>query len=230
MWLFEEAAEIPNSIWNLRIRMMKYEQEGEERKGDWFQTFTGKQFYILDPRPEDFCVEDVAHSLSGMARYNAHCRRPNGHIYTVGQHCLIMMRYVITNRVYGTYTHDDDGLIFSAYDALMHEVGEPYTGDRLRPVKLSLPHHEKDWTLVEAMAADVFGVPEHSAPWLKELDNRIVINEKNAFMRKENSHLWWHTQQGLKPLEGVSMIVMSPDQVKQEFLHAYHSLMQGRLP
>ena len=34
------------------------------RKGPWKQTFTGKAFYPLDPRPEDICIEDIAHALS----------------------------------------------------------------------------------------------------------------------------------------------------------------------
>lgn len=52
------------------------------RKGDWILTFTGRRFYPLDPRPEDVCLEDIAHALSLICRYNGHSR----FFYSVAEH------------------------------------------------------------------------------------------------------------------------------------------------
>ena len=38
------------------------------RIGDWIQTYTGKCFYPLDPRPEEIDIMDIAHSLSMTCR------------------------------------------------------------------------------------------------------------------------------------------------------------------
>lgn len=48
----------------------------------WVQTLSGGAFWPLDPRLEDVDVQDIAASLSGMGRYNNHCRP----FYSVAQH------------------------------------------------------------------------------------------------------------------------------------------------
>lgn len=45
-----------------------------ERKGDWFLTYTGIHFYPMDPRPEEVCIEDIAHALALQCRFNGHCQ------------------------------------------------------------------------------------------------------------------------------------------------------------
>lgn len=39
-----------------------------QRKGDWMQTWSGRQFWPLDPRVEDIDLRDIAHSLSMQCR------------------------------------------------------------------------------------------------------------------------------------------------------------------
>jgi hypothetical protein len=43
------------------------------RNGDWIQTYSGKKFWPLDPRPEEIFVEDIVHALSVLCRYGGHC-------------------------------------------------------------------------------------------------------------------------------------------------------------
>lgn len=44
------------------------------RKGSWISTFSGGRWYPLDPRVEEVKIEDIAHSLSLLCRYNGHCK------------------------------------------------------------------------------------------------------------------------------------------------------------
>ena len=44
------------------------------RNGSWIQTYTGIQFWPLDPRPEEIEIRDIAHALSLLCRFNGHCR------------------------------------------------------------------------------------------------------------------------------------------------------------
>lgn len=39
------------------------------RHGDWMQTFTGRQFWPLDPDAASIDIEDIAHALSMQCRY-----------------------------------------------------------------------------------------------------------------------------------------------------------------
>jgi hypothetical protein len=41
----------------------------------WIQTYTGKKFWPLDPRPEDVDIEDIAHALAMQCRFGGHCLR-----------------------------------------------------------------------------------------------------------------------------------------------------------
>jgi hypothetical protein len=42
-----------------------------ERNGDWMQTFSGVQFYPLDPHVGDVRIEDIAHALSNRLEHEA---------------------------------------------------------------------------------------------------------------------------------------------------------------
>lgn len=85
-------------------------------RGSWIQTYTGKKFYPLDPRPEDICMEDIAHALANTCRYNGHSRV----FYSVAEHCV---RMSIAN-VPGCPKW-----------RLMHDAAEAYISDVPRPVK-----------------------------------------------------------------------------------------------
>lgn len=49
-----------------------YRVAAGERFGDWLQTYSGRKFYPLDPRPEDVVIEDIAHALANTCRYAGH--------------------------------------------------------------------------------------------------------------------------------------------------------------
>ena len=60
------------------------------RKGDWMQTYTGRQFWPIDPRANEVHIEDIAHALSMMCRYNGHCRT----FYSVAEHSVLVSQHV----------------------------------------------------------------------------------------------------------------------------------------
>lgn len=94
-----------------------------ERVGDWCQTFTGRQFWPMDPRAEDVCIEDIAHALALQCRFAGHCREP----YSVAEHSVRAAEYV---RGLG-------GDAEEVLAALLHDASEAYLVDVPRPVK---PH------------------------------------------------------------------------------------------
>jgi len=40
----------------------------------WITTFTGKQFDFLNPTTSMVCIEDIAHALARLCRFNGHCK------------------------------------------------------------------------------------------------------------------------------------------------------------
>ena len=135
------------------------------RFGDWMQTFTGRQFWPLDPRPEEIFVEDVAHALSMQCRYAGHCRK----FYSVAEHCVLLAEAVA--QAPGATTDD-------ARWALMHDASEAYLVDVPRPVKPHLTGYRDAEAVVMAAVAERFGLPDKITPLVHDYDNRIIADER----------------------------------------------------
>ncbi len=85
----------------------------------WIQTYTGKKFDLLRPRPEMVCLEDIAHSLSRLCRFTGHTKD----FYSVAEHSVH-----VSNSVISKY----------ARSALMHDAHEAYIGDLTSPLKRAM--------------------------------------------------------------------------------------------
>lgn len=65
-------------------------------------TYTGKWFDILNPRECDIDIEDIAHSLANICRYNGHTKT----FYSVAEHCFRMARADLPGSVGWRFLHD----------------------------------------------------------------------------------------------------------------------------
>lgn len=102
-----------------------------KRVGNWMLTYSGKKFYPLDPHADEICIEDIAHALSMICRYNGHSRK----FYSVAEHCTIMSL---------------DGFPGDPRWRLMHDATEAYICDVIRPLKSSLMGYDHiEWRLRE---------------------------------------------------------------------------------
>lgn len=133
------------------------------RKGDWIQTFTGKRFYPLDPKPEEVDILDIAHSLAMKCRYAGHTRR----FYSVAEHSYQISCYLpARDRLWG----------------LLHDAAEAYSADIPTPLK----RHLKEWHAIEAPIMEAicvrFGLPLQEPDTVKIADRRILVNESQRLM------------------------------------------------
>lgn len=86
-------------------------------------TSTGRQVDPLDLKPEDVCVEDIAHHLANLCRFNG----ATPMFYSVAEHAVHVAGLV-------EYHAGAKGALF----ALHHDDAEAYLGDQIRPVKSHL--------------------------------------------------------------------------------------------
>src|SRR3974390_3794304 len=54
----------------------------------WQRLVSGRRLDLLDPSPLDIEIEDIAHGLARVARWNG--QTSGAHIYSVAQHCLFV--------------------------------------------------------------------------------------------------------------------------------------------
>ncbi len=141
-----------------------------ERKGDWFQTVSGRVFWPFDPRPEDVTLEDVAHALAMECRFGNHTPT----FYSVAQHSVLVSRLVAPSiAMYG----------------LLHDAHEAYMGDMTRPVKNSMGQGLTNYTLacgrVQKAIEMALGVVEPdwgTLELVKLADNIALATEKRDLL------------------------------------------------
>jgi hypothetical protein len=171
------------------------------RKGDWCQTWTGRQFWPLDPRPADFHILDIAAGMRN-ARYGAQ----SVGVQTIGEHCVLMW-LVARKRQFAPRIRRA---------VLMHDATEFILNDMLTPIKRFLP----DYKAIEDRMAHALAVRfdfDHPLPAeVKELDAAIVNDEVAQNMAPIPAP--WGGLNG-KPL-GVPVQCWPADLAMIRFLHA----------
>lgn len=161
------------------VESARVEPTSDWGRGSWMQTYTGRQFYPLDARPEDILPEDIAHALSMICRYGGHVRQ----FYSVAEHCLLMSHAVAPEH---------------ALWALLHDATEAYVGDMVRPLKHHMPEYREVENRLMVVIGKRFGIDGTSMPdAVKEADNRILLDEWAALLTAPP--VAWE-QDGLKPL------------------------------
>lgn len=172
------------------------------RKGDWMQTFTGRRFWPLDPRPEDVCIEDIAHALSLLTRYGGHCTR----FYSVAEHCVLLAHAV-----------PEEHRLW----ALLHDASEAYIADIVRPLKRHLDGYGAAEIRVMASVVQHFALNGVEPPEVKAADSRILMDERAQVMNPTGDT--WSYGGAREPL-GVTLRFWTPEQAESEFLALYRDL------
>lgn len=141
------------------------------RKGDWMQTYSGVQFWPLDPRPGEIRLVDIAHALAHTCRFGGHCKE----FYSVAQHSVHVARMLA------------DDPIEVQISGLMHDATEAYLVDVPRPIKSFLTNY----TVIEDALASVirdwfraeYGLAlDFNHPRVKWADNRALATEARDVM------------------------------------------------
>jgi len=100
------------------------------RKGEWLQTFSGRRFWPMDPRPDEVAIEDIAHALAMACRFGGHTRE----FYSVADHSVLVSELVPAEQ---------------ALAGLLHDAAEAYLCDLPRPIKRSMSFRTA-WRDIEA--------------------------------------------------------------------------------
>jgi 5'-deoxynucleotidase YfbR-like HD superfamily hydrolase len=116
----------------------------------WQRMLSGRRLDLLDPSPLDIEIEDIAHGLARVARWNG--QTCGDHTFSVAEHSLLV------EDIAGALEPTLDARFRLA--ALIHDAPEYVIGDLISPFKaaLSLDYRAFEATLLAAIHLR-FGLP-----------------------------------------------------------------------
>src|SRR4051812_13932992 len=94
----------------------------------WQRMLSGRRLDLLNPSPLDIEIEDIAHGLARVARWNGQTK---GHYaFSVAQHSIMVERFVAELR--------PKALRSLRLSALLHDAAEYVIGDLISPFKAAV--------------------------------------------------------------------------------------------
>lgn len=186
---------------------------GFRGRGLWIQTKTGKKFPMDGSfRPEDVCLEDIAHGLSQECRYQGQCRW-----YSVAEHSVWVMCRV---RELTCGLPDQTGILRSA---LFHDAAESFVGDIPSPMKkfLGQPLADLEYATMRAIAAK-YDLRDWQAEVIHQADIECRLAEGPQVL--DPPPVWCTEEGAYKPWRNLEVLGWSPPIAKLRFLHEAEKL------
>ncbi|MCH2076634.1 MAG: HD family hydrolase [Rhodobacteraceae bacterium] len=94
----------------------------------WQRMLSGRRLDLLDPTPVDIEIEDIAHGLAFVARWNG--QTVGDFAYSVAEHSILV------EEIYGRI--QPDAPVKWRLAALLHDAPEYVIGDMISPVKAAV--------------------------------------------------------------------------------------------
>ncbi|WP_245752628.1 HD family hydrolase [Poseidonocella pacifica] len=183
---------------------------------------SGRRLDLLDPTPIDIEVEDIAHGLAFVSRWNGQTK--GDFPYTVAEHSLLVERIFALRH--------PNAPARNRMAALLHDAPEYVIGDMITPVKAAVGHEYG--ALDERLASAIhirFGLPARTPASVKQQIKRadrisawleavtlagFSESEANRFFGKPDADLLAQLDLTLRP----------PVEVRAAFLKRHEELMR----
>lgn len=168
-----------------------------QRIGNWMQTYTGGEFWPMDPRADEVNIKDIAHALSNQCRYAGHCTK----FYSVAQHSVLISRAL--------------PLEFQLW-GLLHDAAEAYVVDVPKPLKEFLTNYGEIEERVMNVIIERYRLSPEMPVEVKQVDTAILGDEMEQIMVSPPRE--WNLP--LAPL-GILIQPWSPEKAESNFISQY---------
>ena len=189
----------------------------------WQRMLSGRRLDLLDPTPVDIEIEDIAHGLAFVARWNGQTH--GDFAYSVAEHSLLVERLFCRL--------SPNAPTRWKLAALLHDAPEYVIGDMISPVKAAVGpgYGELDDRLTAAIHLR-FGLPAQIPVSVKKQIKRadkisawmeatqiagFTTTEADKFFGKHDSAL----------TEGMTIALRAPKIVRDEFTARHYELLQS---
>lgn len=187
----------------------------------WQRMLSGRRLDLLDPTPVDIEIEDIAHGLAFVARWNGQTH--GDHAYSVAEHSLL---------VETLFSRMSPGIAAKwQLAALLHDAPEYVIGDMISPVKSAVgPGYER---LDERLTAAIhirFGLPATIPAAIKKqikqsdrISAWMEAVEIAGFAAPEADKLFGKPDLSL--IRGLSINLRPPVEVRADYTARHHALL-----
>lgn len=173
----------------------------------WIQTHSGRRFYPLNPSHDDVYIGDIAHALANLCRFTGHCCR----FYSIAEHSVLVSRHCPPEY---------------KLEGLLHDAAEAYFSDIAHPVKYALPELLAIDERIHQAVASAFGLPDIVSLQVKDIDTRILADERERLMPRSQASEWF--PDGEPDHLGVDIQCLEPYAAEVQFVMEYEKLMEAR--
>ena len=188
----------------------------------WQRMLSGRRLDLLDPTPMDIEIEDIAHGLAFVARWNGQTQ--GDYAYSVAEHSLLV------ERIYTRLIPNPQPKWQLA--ALLHDAPEYVIGDMISPVKAAVGDGYGD--LDDRLAAAIhirFGLPavlpakikkaikkaDKVSAWMEATQIAgFSVSEANKFFGRPDPNI----------TEGLTITLRAPKRVRDDFTARHTALLE----
>ncbi|HRK64612.1 MAG TPA: HD family hydrolase [Terricaulis sp.] len=186
----------------------------------WQRMLSGRRLDLLDPSPLDIEIEDIAHGLARVARWNG--QTIGAHAFSVAQHSLIVEE--ICRKLAPEW--DKQRRLM----ALLHDAPEYVIGDMISPFKAALGLDYKAFEAKLESAIHLrFGLPAHMPAAVKGVIKRADIIcayfeaiQLAGFTQAEAKRYFGAPPRGM----ALKLTPQSTGMVQEAFLKRFRSLIE----
>ena len=191
----------------------------------WQRMLSGRRLDLLDPTPVDIEIEDIAHGLAFVARWNGQTH--GDFSYSVAEHSLLV------EVIFGRIAPNAPAKWRLA--ALLHDAPEYVIGDMISPVKAAVgPGYGELDERLETAVHIRFGLPakvpaavkkqikkaDRVSAWMEAVQIAgFEATEADRFFGKPDSAL----------MQGLEITLRPPVEVRTDFT-ARHAELLGEMP
>ena len=188
----------------------------------WQRMLSGRRLDLLDPTPVDIEIEDIAHGLAFVARWNG--QTMGDYAYSVAEHSLLVED--IFSRLVPTAESK------WRMAALLHDAPEYVIGDMISPVKAAVgPGYSALDDRLTAAIHIRFGLPAQiPAPIKKQIKKADKLSawmeatQIAGFSETEADKFFGKPDANLR--KGLAITLRPPVQVRAAFTQRHHDLME----
>jgi uncharacterized protein len=179
---------------------------------DWMETLSGRKFSPFDEDP-DFELRDLVWGVARAQRYAGQFKEEVEH-YSVAEHQVLMARWLMARERH-TF---DLGMAPGEFKevvrcAATHDLPEGLLLDMVRPIKRHDAFYRQAEARFSGAIARRYGLLHPMHVIVKELDNRILVDERAQAMNPSGNH--WGSIDGQEPM-GITLQFWSPRRAAKE--------------